>query len=85
MRISADKEDPGFENFNPGEHTYKVFLDGVEVDHCITADEEEGFVFLYIPNNNGTGFIVSDDGESILSGEKYGEVVIQIGDVAHGN
>lgn len=37
MRLSADRNDPGF---NPRYAKAKVFLDGVELDNCVTADED---------------------------------------------
>lgn len=37
MRASALQSDPGYKNFRPGS---RVYLEGVEVSHVITADEE---------------------------------------------
>lgn len=41
MRVSVDKEDPGYVNFVPGT---KVYLDGVERPGVFTADEDQGFL-----------------------------------------
>ena len=85
MRVSADKNDPGFENFNPMKYHYEVLLDGEPVSNCITADEENGFVLVYLLNGNGKDFILSEDKQSFLSGEKYGVVVIKTSEAKYGN
>lgn len=41
MRASALQSDPGYKNFRPGT---RVYLEGVEVTHVITADEELRFI-----------------------------------------
>jgi hypothetical protein len=44
MRLSMDKDDPGYDPAR-GIHA-KVLLDGVEVKDCVTADEELGKVWV---------------------------------------
>jgi hypothetical protein len=39
MRVSTDKMDFGYV---PDAYNYRVFLDGVELLNCVTADEELG-------------------------------------------
>lgn len=51
MRLSADKNDPGY---GPGYINAKVFLDGVELKDCVTADEEKGECLCFLPEAGGT-------------------------------
>ncbi len=44
MRVSAKKNDPGYVK-NPFD--YKVFLNGIEIQDCFTADEEQGIAYIY--------------------------------------
>lgn len=37
MRLSVEKTDPGF---RADAYRYEVLLDGVPLQHCLTADEE---------------------------------------------
>lgn len=56
MRCSAEKGDPGYDNFIVAmEHGRKVTvtLDGVEQDMVITADEEQGFVRRLVKDAEG--------------------------------
>lgn len=44
MRISVRNSDPGYFE---GSYRCTVFLDGVKLDDCVTADEEEGLAICY--------------------------------------
>jgi hypothetical protein len=48
MRLSMDKDDPGYDpGYDPARGIHaKVLLDGVEVKNCLTADEEKGEVVV---------------------------------------
>jgi hypothetical protein len=50
MRISVRRDDLGFSDYAFGA---KVFVDGVQIDKCFTADEELGLAYCYDVNNNG--------------------------------
>lgn len=61
MRISSNPQDP---SFHPEHYNYDVYLDGVKVMFCLTADEELGFVIcffmpLVVRNELGLGDEVS--------------------------
>jgi hypothetical protein len=45
MRLSVDKSDPGY---SINAYNHEAYLDGVKVNHCVTADEELGEVTLHI-------------------------------------
>lgn len=60
MRSSADRDDPGFVNFRPGQ--YEIFLDGRRIDRCITADEERGVVVVFAAGEFN-GHALTRDGE----------------------
>lgn len=45
MRISVNKEDEGYRK---DAHAYLPFLNGEKVEDCMTADEERGYVLVYI-------------------------------------
>lgn len=59
MRLSADRGDP---SFGPDYHRAEVFLDGVKLDCCITADEEAGEVLVYRTDANGDPVIAANGG-----------------------
>lgn len=50
MRVSADIEDP---NYSRASELLQVFLNGMEVRACITADDVEGEVLCYDLDRNG--------------------------------
>ncbi|MDM2987642.1 hypothetical protein OGY61_17485 [Citrobacter sp. CK196] len=60
MRITVLDDDPG-RKINPGIERYAVFLDGVEVKHVYTADDEKGEVIA--AELGPDGFMVVDNGE----------------------
>jgi hypothetical protein len=47
MRISMDENDPAYDPYRA--FGAKVFLDGVELKNCLTADEEFGAVQVLAP------------------------------------
>ena len=54
MRVSADKNDPGYEEYSKNGPYYTVFLNGVDVsDTCSTADSEKGMVLLCETDEDG--------------------------------
>ncbi len=63
MRLSTDKADPGYEEWQRlqlrGEHA-KILLDGTEVEHCYTADDQEGFVKRGKLDADGKIFAIDD-------------------------
>lgn len=50
MRISADRNDP---SFNELYLKSKVMLDGVEIRNCITADDEAGECVCFVTDADG--------------------------------
>lgn len=55
-RVSANKADPGYPQWKVAiEHgkTVRVFLDGVEVKDCTTADDVNGFVVRAVLDDAG--------------------------------
>ena len=76
MRISTDKDDPGF---HPNPFGTKVWLDGEEVRECITADDELGMVVCHELDENGYPFIRPGTGLIALK-TLFGEVRIELGD-----
>ncbi len=76
MRVSVDKDDPGYKNF-PTHRLCKVYLDGAELKNCITADEEEGEVLCYVEDENGE-LVLTDDGEAVKTEIRHGAVTIGI-------
>lgn len=51
MRLTVLDDDSGI-RINLGEH-YKVYLDGVEVKSCFTADDEKGEVIKAVTDEQG--------------------------------
>ena len=52
MRISVDKDDPGYRDWLLGSRA-RIWLDGIEITHVITADEEAREVTRYATNESG--------------------------------
>lgn len=72
MRISIIKDDPGFINWVHPNIGSKIFLDGVELHHCVTADEEKGFATCVVRD-----FIVDRTTCDVTYEDKFGDIVIQ--------
>lgn len=73
MRVSVKKEDPGYRE-DIEVYGTKVFLDGKEIHHCFTADEETGEAFCYVTKNGRD--VLAEDGESILTVILKGKIEI---------
>ncbi|AUO65419.1 hypothetical protein WM46_11985 [Citrobacter freundii complex sp. CFNIH2] len=73
MRITVLDDDPG-RKINPGVERYAVFLDGVEVKHVYTADDEKGEVIAAVHDERG--YVVAENGE-VNRQTLYGKVLIK--------
>jgi len=72
VRISADKDDPGYPQFNVAMAHGKrvvVLADGVEVKQCVTADEELRYVKYYQLDGDGNVQIDPCNPDQILTAE----------------
>ena len=88
MRVSADKTDDGYRYFAMLKANGKdvfVFLDGVEVKNCVTADDERGFVIRYVPDEHGDVQIDPVDNNRIWEERLTGVVEIKIRESKHEN
>ncbi|HEG4368850.1 hypothetical protein [Klebsiella oxytoca] len=72
MRLTVLDDDPG-RKINPAIERYAVFLDGVEVKHVFTADDEKGEIIAAVPDERG--YMTAENGE-VKRQTLYGEVVI---------
>lgn len=70
MRISVD--DPGYD----ARARYDVFLDGVAVKRCFTADEAEGYVVVAAVDEHGCMYLNAAKTD-VVSETRYGRVRIQ--------
>lgn len=52
MRITVLDDDSG-QKIDPSRERYRVLLDGEEVKHCFTADDEEGEVIEALTDESG--------------------------------
>ena len=53
MRLSIYKDDPGYPHHNPGLLLDAiVYLDGKPFKPAVTADEEQGLIVAYIPQDD---------------------------------
>lgn len=73
MRMSCNKNDPGFVNFVPGT---KVLVDGKQAEHCHTVDSDLGIAYCYEKGSDGKPFIDPDNPTQIKEIELKGAVVI---------
>jgi hypothetical protein len=76
MRLSADRKSV---DWHPVANSVKVFLDGVEQTHCITADEERGNIIQYARDEDGK-ILMAENGEDALTVCIHGAVRIEVPD-----
>ena len=73
MRLTVLDDDPG-RMINLGVERYAVFLDGIEVKHVFTADDEKGEVIAAVPDE--CGYMTAENGE-VKRQTLYGTVIIK--------
>ncbi|EBX2401341.1 TPA: hypothetical protein JD893_25065 [Citrobacter freundii] len=73
MRLTVLDDDPG-RKINLGVERYAVFLDGIEVKHVFTADDEKGEVIAAVLDERG--YMVAENGE-VKRHTLYGSVRIE--------
>lgn len=74
MRLSAKRGDPGYTRNVYGAI---VLLDGKEIKDVLTADEEAGYVVVYLRNSEGH-FILNDARTEVVSKTIHGVVQINL-------
>lgn len=60
MRLTVLDDDPG-ERIVPGRERITVYLDGVEVKHVFSADDDKGEVIVAVRDSRG--HIIAENGE----------------------
>ena len=78
MRLSIRKGDPGF-NLQLAVNA-KVFVDGVEVKGCYTADEELGIAYCYKIADDGKSYVYIINHDKFETMELHGDVKIVLPD-----
>lgn len=73
MRITVLDGDPG-RRINPAQERYSVYLDGVEVKHVFTADDEKGEVIAAVHDDRG--YMTAERGV-VKQQTLYGKVTIK--------
>ncbi|HHT8234815.1 hypothetical protein [Enterobacter hormaechei] len=73
MRITVLDDDPG-RKINLARERYKVYIDGVEVKHVFTADDEKGEVIAAVLDDRG--YVTAENGE-VKRQSLYGNVTIK--------
>lgn len=73
MRITVLDDDPG-RRINPARERYAVYLDGVEVKHVFTADDEKGEVIAAVHDDRG--YMTAENGV-VKQQTLYGKVTIK--------
>lgn len=73
MRITVLDGDPG-RRINPAQERYSVYLDGVEVKHVFTADDEKGEVIAAVHDDRG--YMTTERGV-VKQQTLYGKVTIK--------
>lgn len=72
--MSVKKYDPGYHK--RAARFYVPFLDGREVEHCFTADEDQGYVLRHKTDENGQ-IIVDYAKEETVKEQLFGLVEIR--------
>lgn len=81
MRLSARKDDPGYEAFNALYSNGKrpvAFLDGVEQRAAVTADEEAGLIVRHVLDDEGKPQLDPNDPHRVWEETVRGEVRIEV-------
>lgn len=73
MRLTVLDDDPG-RKINLNRERYTVYLDGVEIQSCLTADDEKGEVIII--ERDGQGQMLAENGE-VKRRTVYGKVRIE--------
>ncbi|HHT0120194.1 TPA: hypothetical protein ACTW89_003190 [Raoultella ornithinolytica] len=60
MRLTVLDDDPG-ERIEPGRERIAVYLNGVEVKHALSADDDKGEVIAAMLDNRG--YLTAEKGE----------------------
>jgi hypothetical protein len=74
MRLSVIKGDPGY---SPHMFGASVLLDGAEIKYVVTADEEAGYVVIYLRDSAGH-FMFNGSRTGIVSKTIHGIVQINV-------
>ncbi len=87
MRLSTDETDAdayqALCNIQMRGKIPRIYLDGVEIKNCITADDEKGEALAYKQRPDGT-FVIDASGENVEVEVLRGKVEIKITDRPHG-
>lgn len=73
MRLTVLDDDPG-RKINLSKERYSVYLNGVEVKHVFTADDEKGEVIAAVHDERG--YMTAENGE-VKRHTLYGSVRIE--------
>ena len=73
MRLTVLDDDPG-RKINLSKERYSVYLNGVEVKHVFTADDEKGEAIAAVPDEHG--YMTAENGE-VKRHTLYGSVRIE--------
>lgn len=76
MRVSADRDDPGFREDLIGSDV-RIECDGKVIEKVITADEQQGTVLAYATDPDGEVRLAAD-GQSAETYELRGKVVVHL-------
>lgn len=68
MRISTQKNDPGYDPEIHLKETIEIFVDGKKIETVHTADTDLGVVFYYVKNAKGRIETKSIEGEVEIRG-----------------
>lgn len=75
MRVSTNETDEGYINWlNREDRVYIVYLDGEELKHCQTADEEKGYAQCAKLDADGQYIINNDE---FVTVDYFGKVEIK--------
>jgi hypothetical protein len=73
MRLTVLDDDIG-RKINPSKERYTVYLNGVEVKHVFSADDEKGEVIAAVPDERG--YMTAENGQ-VKRQTLYGTVTIK--------
>ncbi|MCK8780559.1 hypothetical protein M0654_11235 [Rhizobium sp. NTR19] len=81
MRVSTINDDPGFMPWAQARaegRVIRVFLDGEEIDKCITADEETGLIVRPVLDVEGGCQVDPSTGSDLWTESVHGSVRVEV-------
>lgn len=79
MRLSVDKDDPGYKPELLAK-SVRVFVNGIQIAYCVTADEEKRVVYCHVEEEHSKNLKRDPVTRELVVVERRGDVAIVFDD-----